>query len=69
MSETRYITEYSYPEDLPAKDKIPENAVIKQIPYEVSDEQLEAELETQAREEAMAEITAKKKAEIIARSK
>lgn len=38
----------------------------KPEPYEVSDEQLDAELEAKAREEAIAEITAIKKAELKA---
>lgn len=40
MSETRYIIEYRYPEGMAAEDKIPANAIINKIPYEVSDEQL-----------------------------
>lgn len=40
MPETRYIYKYTYPEGLTAEEKIPANAIIEQIPYEVSDEQL-----------------------------
>ena len=37
---------------------------IETIPYEVSDEELDAELEAEARELAIKEITAKKKEEL-----
>jgi len=43
MSEIRYRTNYQYPEDLPAEERVTENAIITQEPYEVSDEQLEQE--------------------------
>lgn len=61
---TRYITVYTYPKDMPAKDKVIANATITQEPYEVSDEEVEAELKRQAREEALQEITDKKLVEI-----
>lgn len=67
MPETRYIEEVSYPKGMKAEDKILSSAKIKQIPYEISDKQLDAELEAKAREEAIVEITAKKKIEIKAR--
>lgn len=67
MPETRYIEEYSYDPKLKAKDKVLANAVVTQIPYEVSDEELDAELEAEAREEAIKEITAKKKVELKAK--
>ena len=43
MPETRYNERYTYPTGMAAKDKIPANAIIEQIPYEVSDEELEIE--------------------------
>ncbi len=56
MPETRYIEEYTYPEGMPAKDKILANATVKRIPYEVSDEQIEAEIKAEARERAIQKI-------------
>lgn len=41
MPETRYNTETSYPEGLSAEEKTLDKAIIKKIPYEVSDEELE----------------------------
>ncbi len=67
MPETRYVREYTYPKDLPASEKTLDKATIVEIPYEVSDEELEAELEAQAREEVLKELTAKKLKEIKAR--
>ncbi len=55
MPETRYAEEYTYPEGMKAEDKIPANAQIKQIPYEVSDEQLAQE----AQEAKVIELVAK----------
>ena len=43
MPEIRYSTTYTYPPGMPAKSKMPANATIKQMPYEVSDEELAAE--------------------------
>lgn len=40
MPETRNIEEYTYPKGLSAENKIPANAKINRIPYEVSDERL-----------------------------
>jgi len=71
MPETRYNTEYHYPKDLPASKRTVANAkkngLIVKIPYEVSDEELDAELEERAREEAIKEITREKLAELKVR--
>lgn len=40
MPETRYQIKYTYPADMPPEQRIPENATIEQIPYEVTDGQL-----------------------------
>jgi len=64
MSEKRYVEVYTYPDSLSPEEKVPANATITLEAYEVSDEQLSVELEAEAREEAIAEITKKKKAEI-----
>ena len=68
---TRYIEEYNYPPGLPSSEKTVENARaygwIKQISYEVSDEEFEAEVEAEAREEAIAEITQGEIASVRAR--
>lgn len=69
MTEIRYTTEYTYPDNLKPKDRVPANASVAYVPHTVSDEDLEAELEAEAREEAIAEITAEKKAEIKERRK
>lgn len=53
MPETRYIEEYTYPDGLTPAEKIPQNATIKKIPYEVSDE----ELEMDAAERTIAELS------------
>lgn len=71
MPETRYITEYNYPLDIPASEKTvakaEANGWIIQIPYEVSDKELEAELEEMAKKEVLQELTARKIEEIKAR--
>lgn len=71
MPKTRNRTIYHYPKDTPAVEKTVANAEandwVERIPYEVSDEELDAELEDQAREEVMAELIRKKKKEIKAR--
>ncbi len=53
MPETRYDEIYFYPKDLSPEQKIPQNATIKKIPYEVSDE----ELEMDAAEKTIAELS------------
>ena len=54
MPETRYNEEYTYPDGLTPEEKIPANATINKIPYEVSDEQLDIE----AAEKTIAELAA-----------
>lgn len=54
MSEIRYNTNHIYPEGLEAKDRVLANAIIKKIPYEVSDN----ELADEAAEKTVAELSA-----------
>lgn len=67
MPETRNITVQTWPEGTPVEDKIPENAIITYEPYEVSDEEIEAEIEMEAREIAIQRITDAEKAAIKAK--
>jgi len=71
MPETRFTEEYYYPQDIPASEKTVENARtrgwVKQIPYEVSDGQIEAEIEVEAREVAIKKLADKEKAAIRAK--
>ena len=52
MPETRYLQEVSYPPGLPVEDRTPDNAVITQVPYEVSDAELAEEQDRQVLERA-----------------
>lgn len=52
MPETRYSRLYGYPPELTAERKVLANAIITQLPYEFSDEQLADEAEGKALEKA-----------------
>lgn len=52
MVETRYNEIYTYPEGMSPEDRTPTNAVIEQIPENISDEELAEEAERKAMEKA-----------------
>lgn len=67
MPETRHRTKISYPEGLSGAEKTLDKATITQEPYEVSDEEIEADIEREAKEIAIQRITDAEKANIRAK--